>query len=107
MTADVDPEVRLALAYVPAARRPALEALWRLDAAFGAVLITGREPMISRIRLAWWRESLERLDREPPPAEPVLQAVALHLLPAGLTGAGLAEMEAGWAVLAEAGSLSE
>ena len=46
---------------------------------------------------------MERLDREPPPAEPVLEAVALHLLPAGLTGAGLAEMEAAWAVLVEPG----
>ena len=106
MTAELDPEIRLALAYVPSARRPALEALWRLDAALGAVLVTGREPMISRIRLAWWRESLEKLDREAPPAEPVLDAVAQHLLPAGLTGAGLAEMEAGWAVLSEPGSLS-
>ena len=63
--------------------RPRVEALWRLDVTLGAVLATGREPMVSRIRLAWWREALERLDREPPPAEPVLQALAAHVLPAG------------------------
>src|SRR5688572_9738467 len=95
----MDPERQLALAYVPAARRAALETLWRLDVALGSVLATGSEPMISRIRLAWWRESLEKLDRERPPAEPVLEAVARHVLPAGVSGAELAAMEEGWAAL--------
>ncbi|HEX8644561.1 MAG TPA: squalene/phytoene synthase family protein [Allosphingosinicella sp.] len=95
----LDPDRTLALAYVPAASRPAVEALWRLDAAFSSVLATGREPLISRIRLAWWREALEKLDRERAPAEPVLDAVARLVLPDGVTGGQLAEMEAGWAVL--------
>jgi phytoene synthase len=55
--------------------------------------------MVSRIKLAWWREALERLDREPAPAEPLLQALADHVLPAGVAGAGLAAMEEGWALL--------
>ncbi|WP_129792451.1 squalene/phytoene synthase family protein [Sphingosinicella sp. CPCC 101087] len=106
MIPDLDPEVQLSLAYIPAPRRPALGALWRLDAALAAVLATGREPMISRIRLAWWRESLEKLDHERPPGEPVLEAVARDILPAGVRGAELAGMEAGWAVLTEPGALS-
>jgi phytoene synthase len=99
MTLELDPDRRLALAYVPAAVRPALEALWRLDVTFAAILATGREPAVSQIKLAWWREALERLDRDPPPPEPVLQALAAHVLPTGLTGAALAEMEAGWVLL--------
>jgi phytoene synthase len=95
----LDPDRVLALSYVPAARRGALGALWRLDAALGAVLAGGREPLISRIKLAWWRESLEKLDRECAPPEPVLQAVAAHVLPAGPSGADLAGMEEGWSVL--------
>ena len=94
----LDPDRRLALSYVPAARRAALDALWRLDAALGAVLAGGKDRMIARIRLAWWRESLERLDAEPAPAEPVLRSVAEHLLPA-ISGAELARMETGWSVL--------
>ncbi|MEA2999352.1 MAG: hypothetical protein QOK17_1185 [Sphingomonadales bacterium] len=89
----------LALSYVPARRRPALQALFALDAALGAVLAGGREPMISRIKLAWWREALEKLDRDKAPAEPVLQALAEHVLPAGVSGSELAEMEEGWAML--------
>jgi phytoene synthase len=52
--------------------------------------------MVSRIRLAWWREALERLDSAPPPKEPVLAGAAAHLLPAGIAGAELAAMEEGW-----------
>lgn len=92
----MNPDLSLALASAPEAARPALQALWSLDEAFGKVLATGREPMISRIRLAWWREALERLDREPPPKEPVLEALAAHVLPRGVGGAAMAAMEDGW-----------
>ena len=97
--AELDRDRYLALSYVPAARRPALAALWGLDAALGAVLTSGRDPLLSQIKLAWWRESLEALDRAPAPAEPALQALAAHVLPSGVTGADLAQMESGWALL--------
>jgi phytoene synthase len=99
VTLDLDPERKLALAYVPLPRRAALEALWRLDVTLGSVLVSGREPLISQIRLAWWREALEKLDREAPPGEPLLEALARHVLPAGVRGAELAALEEGWAVL--------
>ncbi len=92
----MNPEVQLAISSASEPARAALHALWSLDEALGRVLATGREPMVSRIRLAWWREALERLDREPPPKEPVLQGVASHLIAAGLKGADLAVMEEGW-----------
>ena len=95
---DLDPDRRLALSYAPTKCRAAVGALWRLDAALAAALAGGREPMIARIKLAWWREALERLDREPAPAEPALREAAAHLLPV-LSGAELARMEEGWAVL--------
>jgi phytoene synthase len=99
----LNPDVQLALGSAPEAARAALHALWAVDEALGKVLATGREPMVSRIRLAWWREALERLDREPPPKEPVLQGAAAHILPARLTGADLAAMEEGgsrsWATI--------
>lgn len=95
----LDPDRILALAYVPASRRPAVAALWALDAALGRVLAAGREPMVGAIKLAWWREALERLDHAPPPGEPVLQALDAHVLPSGVSGAELAAMEQGWAML--------
>jgi phytoene synthase len=103
---DLDPDRLLALSYVPAKSRAAVGALWRLDSALGAALAGGREPMISRIKLAWWREALEKLDRAPAPAEPVLGALADHVLPAGIAGAELAAMEEGWAILASPEALT-
>ena len=102
----LDADRTLALTYVPAARRPALEALWRLDVAMGAVLAGGREPLISQIKLAWWRDSLVKLDHERAPAEPVLKAVAELVLPAGISGGALSAMEEGWTVLLSQESLS-
>jgi phytoene synthase len=107
MTPDLDPDRTLALAYVPASRRPAIAALWALDAALGRAIAGGREPLVGAIKLAWWREALERLDLAPPPAEPVLQALADHALPLGLTGAELAAIAEGWAVLLSPEPLAE
>lgn len=94
-----DPEVALAVAYAPKADRPALTTLFALDARFGRIVATTTEPMIGLMRLAWWREALDKLDRQDAPAEPLLQAVRNDLLPHGITGAALAEMEDGWAAL--------
>ncbi|MEO5939196.1 MAG: squalene/phytoene synthase family protein [Sphingomonas sp.] len=99
MTAIEDPERALALSYAPPDRRAALNALFALDAALGQVLRTTREPMVGQMRLAWWREALARLDSAPPPAEPVLQALAMAVMPLGPTGQALAAMADGWEVL--------
>jgi len=96
VTALDDPERDLALSYAPRGRRAGLGALFALDAALGQVLRTTREPMVGQMRLAWWREALARLDTMPPPAEPVLQAVARDVMPFGPTGAALAAMVDGW-----------
>ncbi len=99
MTDLVDPERALAVAYAPRTRRAALTALFQLDERFGQIVSTTTEPMIGLMRLAWWREALERLDHAPAPAEPLLRALADHALPHGVTGATLARIEDGWAAL--------
>ena len=65
----------------------------------GDVVARSTDPALGRIKLAWWREQLEALDKAPPPAEPRLQAVARDLLPRGVSGAAIAEIEIGWATL--------
>lgn len=94
----LDPERGLILTYAPASGRAALAALLMLDDALAAVLRTTKEPAIGQIRLAWWREALEKLDGAPPPAEPVLQAIAAS----GLKGSALTPIVNGWEVLIEA-----
>ena len=86
----------LALSYVPERARAAFGALFALDTALGDILRTTREPLVGQMRLAWWREALQRLDTAPPPGEPVLQALAASAIPLGTTGAELAGMVDGW-----------
>lgn len=92
----------LSLHHAPAKHRPALVAIWRVDAAMGDVVARSTEPALGRIKLAWWREALDRLDAQPAPAEPRLRAVESELLPRGIAGAEMATIEAGWATLLDA-----
>lgn len=95
MTADYE----LALLHTPPRVRPAMTALFAIDTVMEDVVARSTEPTLGRIKLAWWREQLEALDEKPPPAEPRLQAVGEHLLRPGISGAEVAELEAGWATL--------
>lgn len=107
VTTPVDPEWRLALAYAPRRARAGLAALVALDAALASALRLGRDPAIRQLRLTWWYEALVRLDQAPPPAEPLLQALAAELPPAGVSGRDLAAMTDGWDVLLSPDPLSE
>ena len=63
------------------------------------VVARATEPTLAAIKLAWWREALERLGSDAPPAEPRLRAAASELIPRGISGADLAELEQGYAAL--------
>lgn len=89
----------LALLHIPARVREAFRALFAIDAAMADVVARSTDPALGRIKLAWWREQLEKLDSDPPPAEPRLRAVAEHLQPHGIRGSEVAEIESGWATL--------
>lgn len=103
MTRIADPERALALVHAPRDRRPALEALWRLDERLTPLgLGASGNPAIDQIKLAWWREALLALDLRPPPGEPLLQDMAAHLLPCGVSGAELAAIVDGWEALGAA-----
>ena len=95
----MSPDIELALIHMPAKLREAFRALFEIDAAMADVVARSTEPALGRIKLAWWREQLEALDGAPAPAEPRLAAVADHLLPFGIRGGDVAELEAGWATL--------
>jgi phytoene synthase len=63
------------------------------------VVARSTQPTLGAIKLAWWRERLEELDKGLVPAEPRLQAAAAQLLPRGISGAELAGLEEAWALL--------
>jgi len=70
--------------------------------AFADVVATSSDPRLGAIRLAWWRERLEDITGpEAAPAEPRLQAVVRELLPRGISGAELSQLEDAWLPLLE------
>lgn len=87
--------------YWPVGLRPAFDALFAIDDALAAVVAGSTQPALGAIRLAWWRDALERLDSLPPPPEPRLQAAAAELLARGVRGSDLARISEGWAALFE------
>jgi len=85
--------------YWPVELRPAFDALFAIDDVMAEVVASSTQPALGAIRLAWWREALERLDHHPPPPEPRLHAVVAELLARGVTGKALAGLEDGYATL--------
>lgn len=100
------PERMLILSYAPSSVRAALSALLALDDALALLLRTTREPALGQLRLAWWREALAKLDREPAPAEPVLRALEQAVLANGVRGETLVPIVHGWEVLIEEDTLN-
>lgn len=88
---------RLALAYAPSPSRPSTLALLALDARLAQIVRGRREPLAAQLRLAWWREMLERPAAHWPTGEPLLEALRGWREPAAL-----AALPSGWeALLAE------
>ncbi len=97
----------IALAYAPAALRPDFEALLLLDAALANAVRAAREPMLGRIRLAWWREQLLMGEGAERSADPVLEAIRSSIGRHDVIRHHLAEMVNGWETLLEEGPLPE
>ena len=89
------PLQRLAIAYAPARVRPAWLALLALDARLGQLLRGSREPILTQIRLAWWRDRLREPASAWPTGEPLLAALGAWK---GQHG-GLGALVDGWEML--------
>jgi phytoene synthase len=97
---DTDPASALALSYALDGRAAAA-ALLALDQRLADIVAKARDPLIGQMRLTWWREALEALDRAPPPAEPILRGLAELVLPRGVSGVSLGAVVDGWEALLE------
>lgn len=93
------PEHALAITYAPPANRTGLNALLSLDATLARLARRTREPMVAQLRLAWWRDSLGRLEASPIVGQPLLAALHGTVLPTGVRGAELAAIVDGWEAL--------
>lgn len=89
----------LAIALVSQQRRAAFRAILALDERLGAIVRSTSEPLIGRMRLAWWREALERLDIAPAAGEPLLAELQRSSLAMDVCGADVASLTEGWEAL--------
>ena len=62
--------------FAPAHRRPALVALLALNLELGRIRERVGEPMLGRVRLTWWRETVDGVFEGPPRRHPVARALA-------------------------------
>ena len=70
-----DPDRYLATLFAPAEAREALFALYAVDHEITRVRRMVSEPMAGLVRLQWWREALEAIAADRPPAHPVVEAL--------------------------------
>lgn len=75
LSAGLPPPVRLALAYAPAAARPAWTALLALDHRLARAVAQASSPLIAQLKLAWWRDRMRRPASAWPAGEPLLAAL--------------------------------
>lgn len=85
----------MALAYCPRVTRAAFTVLLALDARLAGIVRSSREPILSQLRLAWWRDQIAKPAEERKAGEPLLAALTAW---PGDT-AGLAGLVDGWEAL--------
>ncbi|MGI9435841.1 MAG: phytoene/squalene synthase family protein [Geminicoccaceae bacterium] len=92
LAADVraqDPDRYLATLFAPPETRDALFALYAFNHEIAKVRWMVREPMVGLIRLQWWRDALDGIDRNDVLAHPVVQGLHRAISVRGLERAGL------------------
>jgi NADH dehydrogenase [ubiquinone] 1 alpha subcomplex assembly factor 6 len=72
---DQAPDRYLASLFAPEGAREGLFALYAFDHEIGKVRHVVSQPMAGLIRLQWWREALDAIAADRPPAEPIAQAL--------------------------------
>ncbi len=96
---DFDPDAVIALAYARRAVREGLSRLLVLDRFFAETALSRREPMLTQIRLAWWREQLERIDCTVVAADPMLETARWLVQRHDVSGDQLAALVNAWDTL--------
>ena len=82
---------------MPHPARPAVAALFALDQRLGAIVATTTQPMVGQLRMTWWHDALTTLKPGDRRGEPVLDALAAHVLTPGDGGGPmLARLVEGW-----------
>lgn len=88
----INPDLALAALYLPRMARPNWLAMAALDAVLATAVRGISEPMLGQIKLAWWREELERMTTSRHP-------VVMALQNGGIASAAAAPLVDAWEAL--------
>jgi len=69
------PEYEIALSYTPADMRGRMRAFFTLDRRLSQIAAQTTEPMLGQMRMAWWREMLQKPVDERPEGDAALDAI--------------------------------
>lgn len=72
----LDPAKRLALTYSRSEYRDVLTVLLMFDVRLSQIVSKGSEPLIGQMRMAWWRDALQKPRQDRPKGEPLFQDLA-------------------------------
>ncbi len=98
-------ERRLAVAHAGRRLGPALESFLSLDARLAGFVSQMKEPILTQIRIAWWRDELNKSADLRPKGDPILDGLSLHWQ--GEEAALLALVDAWEGLLGEVTTASE
>jgi NADH dehydrogenase [ubiquinone] 1 alpha subcomplex assembly factor 6 len=79
-----DPDRYLTVLFAPADRREALFALYGFNLELARARESVREPIMGRMRLQWWRDTLSEIDAGRPQAHEVVRPLAAAIAAHGL-----------------------
>ncbi|MDA1132690.1 MAG: squalene/phytoene synthase family protein, partial [Proteobacteria bacterium] len=79
---DGDRDRYLSIQFAPPAARPGLLAVAAFAAEIAAIPGKVSEPVMGQMRVAWWRDALDRIEARDPPHHPVALALAAAWRPA-------------------------
>ena len=89
-------EISIASSYLNHANRDKVIPLWEFDAGLAALLGRGIQPALTQIKLAWWREAVERLDLASTTSQPLLEALQRIIATHKLDRMEIAQIAEGW-----------
>ncbi|RDV06816.1 hypothetical protein DXH95_05285 [Sphingorhabdus pulchriflava] len=98
---NLSPPQRLAVAYARRDLREALSLLLEFDNRLMALASKGQESLIMQLRLAWWREQLEKNSDTRPIGEPLLARLSACENPEGLVP-GMQSLVDAWELIVSA-----
>lgn len=104
---ELSAEQRLALVFGPRSLQASFATLLQFDAFLGKTIWSAREPILTQIRLGWWREKLLQLPSPAPGPDPLLAALDALVRTHRVDAADLCALVNAWETMLDESPLAD